>query len=406
MTEVSPAPWYMRRQNEFDPDSHLGDVRREEGVVRLPIVQGGAAAWLVTRLSDARSVLADHRRFSSMLPPKLLFAGMGMGDRVPSEEEVAGFRAGNLVSLDAPDHTRLRRKFASAFTAQKMRALEQPITQIIEEHLDEMERGGAPVDLVQAFTQPVPSQAIWELLGVPREDRAEFQRWSNELLDVSLPPQERQKSLGESRNYMAGFVDGVMKNPGLGLLGSLVREHGDELTHADLTGIGNALLIAGHLSVANTLGLGALALLRHPDQLRIVRDQPEHIDTAVEELLRWLSAVSTTNTRVATEDVEIAGVRIAAGDLVLVSLPTVNRAPELVPNPDVLDVTRRGGSHVAFGHGVHYCLGAPMARLELRLALPALFRRFPNLRLAEPDAPIEMRGDNFVHGPVRMAVVW
>lgn len=269
-----------------------------------------------------------------------------------------------------------------------------------------MERAGAPVDLVQAFALPIPSLVIRELLGVPYQDRADFQRRSSRPLDLSLPPGERTASFGESRTYMAGLVTRAQTDPGEGMLGTLVREHGHELTTGELAGIGHLMLVAGHETTANMLALGTLALLRHPGQLRIVRDQPEHVEAAVEELLRWLSIVNTATTRIATEPVQIAGQRIEAGEMVMAFLPAANRDPVLVPDPDVLDVTRGAIGHLGFGHGVHHCRGAPLARAEMRIAYPALLRRSPRLRLADPQTELQLRTFSIIHGVTCLPVAW
>jgi cytochrome P450 len=287
-----------------------------------------------------------------------------------------------------------------------MRRLEPRIEKIVDDHLDAMERAGAPVDLVQAFALPIPSLVICELLGVPYEDRADFQRRTKRLVDLSLSPRERMVLFREARAYMATLVDQAREDPGEEMLGALVRAHGDELSRDELIGIGNLLLIAGHETTANMLGLGTLALLRHPDQLRMVRDDPESVEGAVEELLRWLTIVSTGSLRITTRPVEIAGQPIPEGELVMVSLPTANRDPELVPDPDVLDVTRGAIGHVAFGHGVHHCLGAPLARAEMRIAYPALLRRFPGLRPAVPDSDVELRRHSSIYGVVSLPVAW
>jgi cytochrome P450 len=185
-----------------------------------------------------------------------------------------------------------------------------------------------------------------------------------------------------------------------------VREHGDDLTSGELTGIASLLLIAGHETTANTIGLGVLALLRAPDQLQLVRDRPEGVEAAVDELLRFLSVVHSGMPRFATQDTVLAGERIAAGDMVVLSLPAANRDPEIGDDLDTLDVTRAITRHVAFGHGVHHCIGAPLARTELRIALPALLRRFPSLALADPGAEIDFRSYNVVYGVRSLPVTW
>jgi cytochrome P450 len=293
-----------------------------------------------------------------------------------------------------------------AFTVRRIRRMRPRIEAIIDEHLDAMARTGAPIDLVRAFTHPVPALVLCELLGVPYEDRADFQRRVNGLTDLTAPAHERTAVLAESRAYMAGLVARAQADPNTtGILGALCRAHGNGLSSDELVGIGTLLLLAGYESTASALALGTLALLRHPDQLRIVRDRPEHLDAAVDELLRWLSVIQAAF-RVTTEQVEIAGQVIGAGELVIVSLPAAGRDPGLLADPDVLDVTRPVTAHLAFGHGVHHCLGASLARMEMRIAFPALLRRFPGLRLADPRAAVHLRAHNVIHGVAALPVTW
>jgi cytochrome P450 len=186
----------------------------------------------------------------------------------------------------------------------------------------------------------------------------------------------------------------------------LVREHGAELSDDELVGVAGLLLLAGHETTSNMLGLGTLALLRHPEQLTAVRDDPDAVGPAVEELLRWLSIVHSSIPRITTTDVEVAGVAIPAGQLVFASLPSGNRDPDFVTRPDELDVRRGAPGHLAFGHGVHHCLGAPLARMEMRIAFPALLRRFPGLALAEPFEDVQFRSFHFIYGLRSLAVGW
>ncbi|MEU8251541.1 cytochrome P450 [Nonomuraea sp. NPDC048916] len=398
MTESETLPLYMRR-TEFDPAPELGELRDEEGVgrVRTPF---GVEAWLVTRHADVREVLGDAERFriAQMGIPEL------SGAPKLSEEDLAALRAGNLLGVDPPEHTRLRRMLTPEFTIRRMRRLEPRIRHIVDEHLDAMESAGSPADLVSSFALPIPSLVICELLGVPYEDRAVFQHRTSRMLDMSVPIQERMALQMESRAYMAGLVARNRAEPGEALLGMLVREHGDDLTANELIGIGGLLLLAGHETTSNMLSLGTLALLRHPDQLDLLRKEPERIDAAVEELLRWLSIVHSGTFKVTTTEVELGGRTIGAGELVACALPAANRDPALMPDADRLDITRGEPGHVAFGHGVHHCLGAPLARMEMRIAFPALFRRFPGLRPAGPD--VRFRSFNIVYGLASLDVAW
>jgi len=269
-----------------------------------------------------------------------------------------------------------------------------------------MEQAGPPADLVADFALPIPSLVICELLGVPYADRASFQARTSRLLDISLPMDERLELGRESRGYMADLVARAQALRGDDMLGMLVREHGDDLSTDELIGIAGLLLVAGHETTSNMLGLGTLALLRRPQQLALVRDDPAAVGPAVEELLRWLGIVHSGIPRVTMQDVELGGVAIPADSLVILSLTGANRDPRFLADGDRLDVGRDAAGHVAFGHGVHHCLGAPLARMEMRIAFPALLRRFPGLALAVPYEEIGFREFAFVYGLHALPVTW
>ncbi len=396
MRDMSP-PLHMRRDG-FHPVPELSALRNDEGVARIRTVFG-TDAWLVTRFEDVRTVLSHPELYSNALVPPL----RPPGAPPPSAEEAAAMRAGNLLGSDPPEHTRLRRMLTAQFTVRRMRRLEPRVQQIVDDHLDAMERGGPPADLVTDFALPVPSLVICELLGVPYADRAGFQGTSKRILDVSLSPDERAAAAAEARAYIAGLIERMRTDPGDDLLGMLVREHGDELSDAELTGIGTLLLLAGHETTANMLSLGTLALLRHPGQLTLLRDEPDRVGAAVEELLRWLSIVHSGTVKITTSEVRLGDRTLGPGETVICSLPAANRDPGLVPNPDDLDIRRDAIGHVAFGHGVHHCLGAPLARMEMHIAFPALLRRFPGLRLA--GEPL-FRSLTVVHGLTTMPITW
>ncbi|MEV0351133.1 cytochrome P450 [Nonomuraea sp. NPDC050680] len=397
MTQALELPLQMRR-NGFDPAKELGRARDGEGVVRV-VTPSGEPAYLVCRHEDVRQVLSDPARFSSALTP---FPGSGDMD---AEEQVK-MRAGGLIGFDPPEHTRLRRMLTPEFTVRRMRRLEPRITEIVESALDDLERAGKPADLVAHFALPVPSLVICELLGVPYADRAEFQERSARMLDVALPMEQQAAARREDRAYMTGLVARAQADPGEDMLGMLVREHGDDLSTDELIGIAGLLLLAGHETTSNMLGLGTLALLRHPDQLAMIRDDPAQVEPAVEELLRWLSIVQSLPPRTTTTEVKIAGHVIPAGSLVICSPPAANRDRAFIDEPDTLDITRRAAGHVAFGHGVHHCLGAPLARMEMRIAFPALLRRFPGLAPADPDEQADFRAFSAVYGLNALPVTW
>ncbi|MEO3794556.1 cytochrome P450 [Nonomuraea sp. B10E15] len=397
MTEALELPLHMRR-NGLDPVEELARVRDGEGVVRVE-TPFGLPAYLVCRHEEVRRVLADPARFSSALTP---FPGSGQ----MNADELAKMQAGQLMGFDPPEHTRLRRMLTPEFTVRRMRRLEPRISEIVEAALDDLERAGKPADLVAHFALPVPSLVICELLGVPHADRDEFQERSARMLDTSLPMEQRVAAQREDRAYMAGLVGRAQADPGEDLLGMLVREHGHDLSTDELIGIASLLLLAGHETTSNMLGLGTLALLRHPDQLTMIREDPAQVEPAVEELLRWLSVVQSLLPRTTTTEVEIAGHAIPAGSLVICSFPAANRDPAFADDPETLDVTRQAAGHVAFGHGVHHCLGAPLARMEMRIAFPALLRRFPGLALADPYEQVDFRAFSLVYGVHTLPVTW
>jgi cytochrome P450 len=389
------------RRDTFDPTPKLREIRETTGV-RTVVNAFGMTVYLVTRHDDIKEVLSDHERFSNARPPGFVVPGAP----TVSEEELASARAGNLLGLDPPEHQRLRRMLTPEFTIRRMKRLEPRIAEIVDQQLDAMESAGPPADLVSSFALTIPSLVICELLGVPYDDRDDFQRRSAGQLDLSIPIPERLDLQRQGRAYMQSLVERSRRHPGDDILGMLVREHGAELTDDELIGIASLLLLAGHETTSNMLGLGTLALLRHPDQMAAVRDEPDAVGRAVEELLRWLSIVHSAIPRITTTEVEIAGVPIPAGQLVFVSLPSGNRDPGFTDSPEVLDIRRGAPGHLAFGHGVHHCLGAPLARMEMRIAFPALLQRFPTLALAEDFADVQFRSFHFIYGLKSLAVGW
>jgi cytochrome P450 len=399
--DAPPLPPLHMRRHGLDPTPELRDIRETDGV-RTATNAFGMQVYLVTRHEDIKEVLSDHERFSNSRPPGFVMRGAS----VLREDEQASVRAGNLLGLDPPEHQRLRRMLTPEFTIRRMKRLAPRIVEIVDQHLDAMETAGPPVDLVASFALPIPSLVICELLGVPYDDREDFQRRSARQLDLSIPIPERFELRRQGREYMHSLVERARRHPGEDILGMLVREHGTELSDDELAGVASLLLLAGHETTSNMLGLGTLALLRHPDQLAAVREDPDAIGPAVEELLRWLSIVHSAIPRITTTDVEVAGVPIRAGQLVSVSLPSGNRDPDFIDMPEALDIRRGAPGHLAFGHGVHHCLGAPLARMEMRIAFPALFRRFPGLALAEAFEDVDFRSFHFIYGLRSLKVTW
>lgn len=266
----APQPPLQIRRDGLDPAPELGGVRASTGLRTVDDVLG-VPVHLVTRYNDVKAVLSDHQRFSNARP-----AGFVMPGAPPLSADVtADPRAGNLLGLDPPEHQRLRRMLIGEFTVRRMTRLQPRIAEIVERQLDEMEINSAPTDLVSAFALPIPSLVICELLGVPYGDREVFQRRADTQLDLSLPFAERYGLQRDGHDYMRSLVQQARSRPGDDMLGRLVREHGDTLTDHELTAICGVLLLAGHETTSNMLGLSTLALLRHPDQLAAMRDDPE-----------------------------------------------------------------------------------------------------------------------------------
>jgi cytochrome P450 len=392
--DAAQLPLHVQR-DQFDPPAGINALRDKPGLERVTDSLGHPA-WLVTRYDEAREVLGDATRFSNERLSAIRMPG------VDPEE----MRAGQLLAQDPPDHTRLRRMLTGEFTVKRIRRLQPRIAEIVDEHLDAMEQAGPPADLVPDFALPIPSLVICELLGVPYEDREAFQSRAGKQIDLTLPLEERGRVAVESRAYMGELVDRAVVAPGDDMLGMLVREHGDDLHRNELIGIASLLLIAGHETTSNMLALGTLALLRHPEQAATVRAGGDAVTPAVEELLRYLSIVHAAVPRVAIADTEVGGQPIAAGDMVLVQLAAADRDRALVEDPDRLDVGRAAAPHLAFGHGVHHCLGAPLARMEMATAFPALLQRFPTLATTTDIERADFREGTFIYGMRSLPLTW
>ncbi|CAM3404272.1 cytochrome P450 [Stackebrandtia soli] len=401
MSEEEPFTLVMFQREGLSPVPELAKRRMEEPISRLqyPI---GPPVWLLTRYDDARAVLGDSDRFSNDYSK--LTAGDGL-------EMLAEMNPGGLGFTDPPDHTRLRKMLTPEFTMRRLRRLETRIDAIITERLDAMEAEmaatGGPVDIVDLFAVPIPSLVISELLGVPYPDRAEFQKLSESRFDFLGDIMGCLAAVQDTLDYLSELVKEQRRNPGDNLLGMLVREHGDNISDEELTGLADGILIGGHETTASMLALGALHLMTEPEHAALVRDgSDKDVNAVVEELLRFLTVVQVAFPRVALEDVEIAGHTIKAGELALCSLSGANRDPKLGVNVDQVQPHRPLPSHVAFGYGLHRCVGAELGRLELRMAYPALLRRFPNLRLAVPFEDLTFRELSIVYGVEKLPVTW
>ncbi|MEV0247093.1 cytochrome P450 [Nocardia sp. NPDC050712] len=403
MTSTIPVPQGLpmdRNAGPFDPPREITALRAARPVSPMAFPDGHQG-WLVTGHEATRRLMSDTR-FSSRQDLGIVhvpFETPGM----PVQTEPSPPMPGVFVAMDPPDHTRLRRLLTGAFTVKRMKQLEDHIIEIVERHLDEMAALTPPVDLVKAFALPVPSLVICEMLGVPYADRETFQVNSAQFLVKDQTLEEKMGALIAINTYLAGLVVGKRAEPGDDILSDLARN--EELSIEELVGIAFLLLLAGHETTANMLALGTFALLENLDQLAELRADPELYPQAVEELLRYLS-VADIFYRYATEDIELGGELIPAGSTVVVSLLAANRDPARFEDPDTLNLRREGGGRLAFGHGIHTCLGQQLARIEMRAGFQGLLSRFPTLELAIPADQVRLRTDMNIYGVHELPVTW
>ena len=367
-----------------DPFPLFADVRRLGAVHAVTLVDGHAA-WLVVRYPEARAALNDPRLSKDM------HAALAMGSDVVAEGLPGQAFARHMLSVDPPDHTRLRRLVSSAFYPRRIEAMRPRVQEIVDALLDDVAARGptARVDLVPAFAFALPFTVICDLLGVAEENRDLLGRALAGMLVRTSTSDEyaRAKSASDTVvDMLRGLVESKQAHPGDDLVSALIaaRDGDERLNTQELLSTLFQLIVAGHDTTATLIGNGVVALLRNPDHLARLRSNPDAIARAVEELLRFDAPVPHSTFRYAIEPVDIGGVTIPAGAQVIVCLAAANRDAERYPDAEALDIDRGGAPHIAFGHGIHFCLGAGLARLEGQIALGSLLRRFPRLSLAVP----------------------
>jgi cytochrome P450 len=368
----------------LDPVEALARARQRSPVSRVPM-PFGPALWLVTGYPQAKAVLSGTDTFSTN------FARL-VGD-------VPGLTAGpgGLGFTDPPAHTRLRRLLTPEFTMRRLARLTPMIGDIVDARLDAM-AGSESVDLVRDFALPIPSLVICELLGVPYADRDRFQRLAMDRFDVFSGLNLSFGAISESLTYFREVVREQRTKPGDGLIGMILTEHGDEVDDEEMAGLADGVLTGGFETTASMLALGALVLLTDGDAFRRVHDDDRAAGPFVEELLRHLSVVQVAFPRIARRDLTLAGTAISEGDVVIVSLSGANRDAALADGLYIIDAARNPLSHLAFGHGIHRCIGAELARMELRAAYPALVQRFPRMSLAVDMDRLQFRKASIVYG--------
>jgi cytochrome P450 len=377
-----------------DPTPRLAEMRERAPLGRLARFFG-RTIWLATGSEEVRAVLADTTSFSNDVRP---FVGTATAN--------PEYGIGGLGFTDPPEHTRLRRILTPEFTVRRLERLRPLIADIVGQQLDVLAAAGPVADLVQDFAFPIPFKVICELLGLPVEDREEFQRIGLARFDLTHGGIGAFNAASVSRDFLLAATRKQREVPGEGLIGAIITELGDEIDDITLSGLADGVFLGGFETTANMLALGTLVLLQSPEGRQAMLDSDQSVADAVEELLRYLSVVQVAFPRFARHDMELFGQHVRAGDVVMFSLSGANRDPRLGPAMGEFDPHRHGVPHVAFGHGFHRCVGAELARMELRTAYPALLRRFPQLQLEAPVADLSFRKLSLVYGvehlPVRL----
>jgi cytochrome P450 len=383
-----------------EPPARYAELRDKCPVVpvRMP---SGDHAWLVTGFDEVVAAMTDSRLSRAALrdpgAPRVI-SGPDFGDNPY-----------NLLSQEGPDHARLRRLIAPAFTPHRARQWRERVERIADELVDDLVAGPRPADLHTSFAALYPIRVICEMVGAPYEDWPRLQVWTERLVSITAgTAEERIAAREESAAYVAELVAQRRANPGPDLLSALItaRDDQDRLSERELVWLGINLLVAGHDTTVSALSRGLFALLRHPEQWELLCARPELTDQAVEELLRYAPPSEIGFMRVATEDLDLAGTAVAKGEGVIPVMHAVGRDRRHVADPDVLDITRTDAKHLAFGQGAHYCPGAGVARMELRVALAALARRLPSLHLAVPPSDVEWIGGLLTVRPRALPVAW
>ncbi|MFK0158922.1 cytochrome P450 [Streptomyces sp. NPDC090493] len=396
--QVPDYPMPRAARCPFDPPPAL-TAAQEEGPLTKVRLWDGKDYWLLTRYADQRAVLLDPRLSADLTRP-------GYPLQMPVAD---GGNNASFIMMDDPEHARLRRMVTAPFAIKRVDALRPAVQKIVDDLIDEMLAGPNPADLVEAFALPVPSLVICALLGVPYDDHDFFQENSRLLISRDTSVEDRTAAHGRLVEYLDRLMGEKMERPADDLFSGLVaRVRAGELTRLGAAQMGVLLLLAGHETTANMIALGTLALLEHPEQLALLRDtdDPRAVAAAVEELLRYLSIVHSGRRRAVLADIEVGGQVIRAGEGVIMPGEIANRDPEVFADPDRLDLTRDARRHVAFGFGVHQCLGQPLARMELQVVYGTLYRRIPTLRLAADVNDLPFKHSGGVYGVYELPVTW
>jgi len=398
MTRANTVVEHLGADYFSDPYSVHARLRAEHPVAQV-IMPGGTPAWLITGYAEARAALTDPRLLKL---PK---------DWRPDPDSLLASLDLHMLNLDPPDHERLRKLVNKAFTARRVEQLRPRIEAITAGLLDDMSTQ-REVDLLASFAFPLPITVICELLGVPVADRDQFRAWSATIVADTVSPEVFQAHATAMTGYFRTLMATRRREPADDLLSALISAHdeADRLSENELLSMAFLLLIAGHETTVNLIASGVLVLLLNPGELARLRADRSLLGSAVEELLRYVNPVNNATFRFTGEPVELGGMSIGPGEVVLVALSGANRDPSRYADPERLDLGRDSGGHLAFGHGIHYCLGAPLARLEAEIAFAGLLERFGSITLAVPPSELRWRPSSLIHGleslPVRLRPSW
>jgi cytochrome P450 len=385
------------QRNVMDPVPRIAEIRATEPMHKLDL-PFNFRAYLVTGYEESRRILTDRDSYSNDI------RHMFHGDGPATSDDIGG-----LGFTDPPLHTRLRKIVTPEFTMRRLARLEPMISEIVDRQLDKLEAEGSGADLAKHVAFPVPFQTICALLGLDYADRDAFEKLGSARFDATNGGAAAFGAVSEQREFLFEAVAKQRKEPGPGLIGQILRDEGDTISDVDLAGLADGVFTGGFETTAGMIALGTIVLLRDPEYADLIRKgDRDDVDRIVEELLRYLSVVQVAFPRFAKQDMMLFGQQLRAGDVVLASLSGANRDPSSAgERPDEFDPYRIPTSgHLAFGHGIHRCIGAELARMELRIALPRLFQRFPDLALAKPQEELSFRQLSFVYGVDELPVTF
>jgi cytochrome P450 len=393
--EASSFGFFNRRLSPENPFPVLAQLRSMDAFVQVPLrFDPTRRAWLVTRMGEAVEVLKDHKRFS--VDRRSAVAEDSWQQRARRSDSV--FMGRSMISVDEPDHRRLRGLVSKAFTPKYIESLRPSIQRIADELLDKVQDKGR-MDMVHDYAYPLPITVISDMLGVPYQMRDQIRQWSLGLVGGDAN-EERFQRVRAFSDYIVELLEEKRRHPGYDLTSQLIQleNEGDRLNESELLSMVGLLIFAGHETTSNLIGIGTLTLLDHPDQLARLKADASLIPSAVEELLRFNGPVLMPAPRFVTEDTELSGQQLKKGDMVMIMLASADRDERQFTNPDELDIARSLNRHIAFGQGIHICLGAPLARLEGDIAFTTLLRRMPNLQLGVPREEVRWRDSSHLRG--------